>query len=95
MLARKTINSNSPVKKICDGIDCYKEATEIIVEKIGTLDTITLQLCKDCKDRFNVNSIHRLTKTQKKVLEQQVVRPAHSNTLSLNQPVQQHEVALR
>lgn len=28
-------------------------------------------------------------------LEQQVVRPAHSNTLSLNQPVQQHEVAIR
>jgi hypothetical protein len=51
-----------------------------------------LQLCKDCKDRFNVNSIHRLTKTQKKVLEQQVVRPARSNTLSLNQPTRQHKV---
>jgi hypothetical protein len=95
MLAPKTMNSKFPVKQTCDGIDCYEEATEIIVEKIGALDSITLQLCKECKDRFNVNSVDKLTEMQKKVLDQEVSRPACSNTSSQNQPVQQHEVAIR
>ena len=88
------IDSNSIVKSICDGVGCNKEATQIIVEKVGAMGTITLRLCGECIDNFYANSIHRLTETKKRVLKQQVVRPACSNTSSQNQPTQQHRVPL-
>lgn len=87
-------NSNSLIKKICDGAGCSKEATQAIIEKVGDMGTITLHLCKDCKDSFCASGSNSLRETKKKESEQQVARPASSNSLNQAQPLQQHGVLL-
>jgi hypothetical protein len=80
------IKTNFTVKNTCDGVGCLKEATQTIEEKVGTMGTITLQLCKDC-----TNTFCNAKQTKKKRLERTpVARPACSDTLTLNQPIQQH-----
>jgi hypothetical protein len=36
------------VSKICEAIDCFELATEIIVVPVGKFETLTLNLCYEC-----------------------------------------------
>jgi hypothetical protein len=83
------VNTNNST---CDGAGCFKQATQTIVEKVGAMGTITLQLCMDCTNSFCVNSVCNSTKTKKKEFEHHVVRSACSNSFDQNQSSQQHEV---
>ena len=39
-------------KNICDGLGCSSEATNTIVEEIGDIGIIRLELCDDCVIKF-------------------------------------------
>jgi hypothetical protein len=39
-------------KNICNGLQCFNEATTQIDEEIGDMDRIVLQLCDDCVLKF-------------------------------------------
>jgi hypothetical protein len=39
-------------KSICDGLECFKEATHRIDEDIGDIGRIILDLCDDCLLKF-------------------------------------------
>jgi protein-arginine kinase activator protein McsA len=71
-------NANSHSPSMCEGFECFKEAIFTITERVNNID-ITFQLCETCISNHWVNSTSGLTKTKKKELEQQVVRPECSN----------------
>lgn len=39
-------------KSICNGLECFKEATHRIDEDIGDIGRIVLNLCDDCLLKF-------------------------------------------
>jgi hypothetical protein len=88
------LNTNFIVKNICDGAGCFKEATQTVIEIVGTMGSITLQLCDDCTDNFCGIRTRNSTKTKKEEFEQQVEGPTCSNISNQNQSIQQHGVLL-
>jgi ribosome-binding protein aMBF1 (putative translation factor) len=74
---------------LCEGFMCSEHASTIIQVSINKTSNILLHLCNRCAKIFK-DPDH----FDKEALEQQVERPACSNTSSQNQPTQQHEVLL-
>jgi hypothetical protein len=44
--------SSKPNKRICEGADCFAEATETISIKVGAQRKISLNLCSNCVTKF-------------------------------------------
>jgi hypothetical protein len=84
-------NPNTNSHNVCDGFQCFKEAKYTVTEKVNN-NCIIFQLCESCVNHHWVNSTNGSVKRKKKELEQQVGRPACSNTPDRNQPIQQHMV---
>jgi hypothetical protein len=79
------------LQRICEGFDCSEYAKNTIQVKLGEASSISLHLCNNCVRIFHTQESY----LNKNVIEQQqVVRPACSNTSSYNQPIQQHRVLL-
>jgi hypothetical protein len=51
MVTQNNIQLNGD-KNICDGLGCPCEATNLIVEDVGDVGEISLQLCDDCLAKF-------------------------------------------
>jgi hypothetical protein len=51
MVTQNNIQLNGD-KNICDGLECACEATNLIVEDVGGIGEISLQLCDDCLAKF-------------------------------------------
>jgi hypothetical protein len=49
---------DSQVNNICEAYGCSKKATTKISVKVGQLGSISLDLCANCTEKFDVKDLH-------------------------------------
>lgn len=40
------------LRQVCEATDCFEQATDTIMVKVGNLGAISLLLCRDCVAKF-------------------------------------------